>query len=171
MYKVAVARGVISPQDGLVQQAADVSTEGLTEEDHYAAWAQQEQQQQASEGEGSVGEEAMKKEFCDFQIARGTTEDIKFWDANAMFYPNLYHVYVQVRGVRAGNARIEGLFSIANNITPGQRKSHHSINVRDLLQVKTATMTGALLNAAVRMVPNAGRKQQEGEEEEEEEDD
>jgi hypothetical protein len=105
-------------------------------------------------------EELVRSELASFKMLRDNDEDLDsddlaFWKRNSLAFPHLYHVYIQVRGVRPSTARLEGMFSLASASVPAHRSSMSTTTLNSLLILKTTEVIPKLkfvLDIAARLL-------------------
>jgi len=100
----------------------------------------------------------LEEELARFVSARDGSrqQDLQFWKERNEFFPNLFHIYVQSRGIRPSTARLESVFSLASNAVPDQRQSMSTATLNNLLVLKTFPVTMELIAKAARTMAEKG---------------
>lgn len=168
-------QAVASPTAAL-QEAASPAGRLTTKERLRLAKQQKSPPTGAAPVNGDMARSDAEAQFAAFEAARlaakgddEVVDDVEFWKQHFGRFPQVYHVFVQARGVKPSTAQLESSFSMAGNVVPPRRASTKQSTACQLLTIRTFDFSHVDMRLVAKSVEQNSMEDEEGNANEEDE--
>jgi hAT family C-terminal dimerisation region len=157
---VVAADSVVEVDDDGIDSIPDAILQAMTVEQLSKLAEVKRLRISAREGVTSVPEaDSVEKQWNAAKVAMqaSTSDDLTFWKHNSRAFPLCYHLFLQVRCIRPSTARLESVFSLADNQVPDERACMTNRRLDARLILKTSKIASEIVDKAIAKVADPGR--------------